>query len=151
MQVIRKNYKTFAIILPALNVLGALLVLFSPFGGMTVATFSGPRERFASLFSEYSEPLDNLFIILIAVSLIITAFLSFRIFMNWSSNHRKNSTQALAVSIITVLLTVIGGVIYNSIRAEIDYQDWWLDTGFYTGLIVGLVNSIFCGLVLRRR
>jgi hypothetical protein len=46
-------------------------------------------------------------------------------------------------------LAIVGGVTYEIVRATIDYQDWWLDTGFYAGIIVGLLNSTFYTLLLR--
>ncbi|MFC1874329.1 hypothetical protein ACFLYX_03400 [Chloroflexota bacterium] len=149
MEGIRRNYQTFIIVVLALNILATILLLFTPFGGMTVATAYGPRDRFASLGSEYSEVFDNLFIVLITICLIITATISFMVFKK-RSDHKKIIKSALVISVITVLLSIIGGVLFNTVRAEIDYLDWWLDTGFYAGLIVGLVNGVFYTLALRK-
>jgi hypothetical protein len=143
MESIRKYYHILLIIILALNILGAILVLFTPFGGMIVATAYGPRERFASLGSGYSEFLDNVFIVLIAICLVVTAFLSFLALLTLRSGNNNVVRPARIVSIITFLLAIIGAISFEIIRAEIDYLDWWLDTGFYAAIVVGLVNSIF--------
>jgi hypothetical protein len=77
MAVNNKNYQTLIIIVLALNIIGTIMVLFTPFGGMTVSTAYGLRERYASLGSEYSEFSDNLFIVLLAICMLATALLSF--------------------------------------------------------------------------
>lgn len=150
MEIIRKNYKIFIIAILALNIIGALLVFFSPFGGMTLPTYYGPRERYASLGAEYSEATDNLFIFLIVIFLIITVFLSLVIFKTVRSSQGKAIKLTLGISIVTVLVAIIGGVLYDIVRADTAYLDWWLETGFYTGLIVGLINSVFYGMMLRK-
>jgi len=150
MEIIRKNYKRFIIAVLVLNIIGALLVFFSPFGGMTVATYYGPRERYASLGAEYSEATDNLFILLISISLIITAFLSLVMFKTVRFIKGKTIKLTLCISVITVLLAIIGGVLYDIVRADTAYLDWWPETCFYTGIIVGLINSVFYGIMLRK-
>jgi len=150
MESIRKHYRVLVIIVLALNVLGAILVLFTPFGGMTVATAYGFRDRFASLGSGYSEFLDNVFIVLIAICLIVTAFLSFLAFLTLQSGYRNIIKPARIFSIITFLLAIAGGISYEIIRAGIDYPDWWLDSGFYAAIIVGLIDCIFYVFVLRQ-
>ena len=149
-EIIRNNYKIFILVILALNIIGVILELSSPFGGMTVATYYGPRDRFASLGSEYSEALDNLFIVLIAVCLSVTALFSFILNRALQDHSRKTINLATTISIITVVLAITGGVLFNIIRAETNYLDWWLDTGFYTSLIVGLINTFFYAVALRK-
>ena len=150
MEIMRKNYQIFVIIILALNILAAALVLFSPFGGMTVATAYGPRDRFASLGSEYSEFLDNLFIVLIVICLLIVVILSFMVLKTRHSNNKRMIKFASVISFVTLSLVIIGAVLFNIIRGEIDYLDWWLDTGFYAALIVGLVDVFFYTLISRK-
>jgi hypothetical protein len=149
-ETIRKNNKIFLITIFILNIIGTLLVLFTPFGGMSVKTYYGPRERFASLGSEYAEFTDNLFIILIAVSLMIIALLSLTMVRPISSQIGKVHNLIVYVSILMILLTAAGGVLFDFVREETTYLDWWLETGFYTGLTVGIVDTVFWGLMRKR-
>jgi hypothetical protein len=150
MAVIKKNYQTLIIIVLALSIIGTILVLFTPFGGMTVSTYYGLRERYASLFSEYSEPLDNLFIVLLAICMLVTAILSFVELKSTQLKPRKTIRLAWFFSVLTLFLAIVGGVTYEVVRAGIGYEDWWLDTGFYAGIITGLLNSTFYTVILRK-
>ena len=150
MDLIRNNYKIFALVFLVLNAIGVLLVIFSSFGGMTVATAYGPRDRYASLGSEYSEATDTIFIVLIAIGLITAALFSFIASRAADSNRSRVNKLASGVSGVTFILTIAGGVMYNVTRAEIGYIDWWLETGFYVGIIVSLFDTAFYGLLLRK-
>ena len=138
-----KNYRTLIIIVLVLNIIGTLLVLFTPFGGMTVSTAYGLRERYASLGSEYSEFTDNLFIVLLAICMLATALLSFLVQKTFQLKQWKPIKGAWFFSLLALSSAIVGGIIYEIVRAVIDYADWWLDTGFYAGIIIGLINSIF--------
>lgn len=150
MAVNNKNYQTLLIIVTALNIIGTILVLFTPFGGMTVSTSYGLRERYASLASEYSELSDNLFIGLLAIGMIATALLSFVVLKSIRLGQKKPIKLAWFFSLLILCLAIVGGIIYEIVRAGIGYEDWWLDTGFYAGIIIGLINSAFYTVLLRK-
>jgi hypothetical protein len=142
------KYRTLVLVVLALNVVGAVLVLFWPFGGMLVTTAYGPAERFAGLGRGYNEGLDLVLVILIGASLIVSALLSFILFNTMGSDQRRTIKVATVVAVVTLLLTIIAGVQFNIVRSGSDYYlDWWLDTGFYAGIVVGLLDSIFYTLV----
>ncbi|MFC1947147.1 hypothetical protein ACFLXY_04415 [Chloroflexota bacterium] len=149
MDLIRRNYKLILIIILFLNVAGIFLMFFTPFGGMTVSTAYGPRDRFASLGSDYSEVLDNVFIILIVIMLGITTFYTGRLTRMVLSASRQMIKLSLIFSICLVLITIIGAVVFNILRGQIDYMDWWMDTGFYAAIIIGLVDSAFYAVMIR--
>jgi hypothetical protein len=136
MAVTNQNYRTLIIIVLALNIIGS--------------TSYGLRERYASLGSEYSELSDNLFIILLAICMLATALLSFVALKSIQLKQRKPIKLAWFFSLLILCLAIIGGVTYEMVRAAIDYIDWWLDTGFYAGIIVGLLSSVFYTVILRR-
>ncbi len=150
MAVNNKNYQTLLIIVTALNIIGTILVLFTPFGGMTVSTSYGLRERYASLASEYSELSDNLFIVLLAIGMIATALLSFVVLKSIRLGQKKPIKLAWFFSLLILCLAIVGGITYEIVRAGIGYEDWWLDTGFYAGIIIGLINSAFYTVLLRK-
>ena len=150
MSVINKNYQTLIIIFLALNIIGTILVLFTPFGGMTVSTSYGLRDRYASLASEYSELTDNIFIVLLAICMLATTLLSFVALKSTQLKQRKPIRLAWFFSLLILSLAILGGITYEIVRSGIGYIDWWLDTGFYAGIIIGLLNSTFYTLILRR-
>ncbi len=150
MAVINKNYQALIILVLALNIIGTILVLFTPFGGMTVSTVYGLRERYASLASEYSELTDNLFIVLLAICMLATALSSFVVLKSIQFKQRKPIRLAWFFSLLTLSLAIIGGITYEVIRATMAYVDWWLDTGFYAGIIIGLLNITIYTVILRK-
>lgn len=145
-----KNPRNLVILALILSAIGAILVLTTPFGGMTVPTYYGLRDRFASLGSEYSEPLDNIFIVLLALCMLATALVSFVASRLAQLNQGKVIRTARTLAFLTLGLAVMGGFAYEITRANIGYVEWWLDTGFYAALVAGLVNSILFSVVLRR-
>ena len=145
-----KNPRNLVILALILSALGAILVLTTPFGGMTVSTYYGLRDRFASLGSEYSESLDNVFIVLLTFCMLATALVSFVALRLAPLNQGKVIRTARMLAFLTLGLAVMGGIAYEITRANIGYVEWWFDTGFYAALVVGLVNSILFSVVLRR-
>ncbi len=150
MEFIDRHCRTLTIVVLALSVVGAVLVLSTPYGGMTVATYYGLRERHASLASEYSELTDNLFIVLSAISMLATALLSFVVRRSVQLKEMKPIRMAWFFSVLTLALSIAGGVTYQIVRAAIGYEDWWLDTGFFAVMVVGLLSSSVYTLILRR-
>ena len=146
---IRTNYKIVLIIILILNIVGILLQFFTPFGGMTVSTAYGPRDRFASLGSEYSEVLDNLFIVVIIITLGILSFYTGKLTRMAQTVSKHIFKLSLIASISLVLITIIAAIVFNVIRGQIDYLEWWLDTGFYGALIIGIVDIVFYSIMIR--
>jgi hypothetical protein len=145
-----KNQRNLVILALIVSAIGAILILTTPFGGMSVSTADGPRDRFASLGSGYSELLDNVFIVLLTLCMLATALVSFVALRPAQLNHGKVIRTARLLAFLTLGLAVMGGIAYEITRANIGYIEWWLDTGFYAALVVGLVNSILYSVVLRR-
>ena len=56
---------------------------------------------------------------------------------------------SLIASISLVLITIIGAIVFNVVRGQIDYLEWWLDTGFYGALIIGIVDIVFYTIMIR--
>lgn len=146
-----KNQRNLVILALALCIIGAILVLNTPFGGMIVSTSYGLRDRYASLGSEYSEPLDNVFIVLLAVCMLAMALLSFITLISKGLSFRKPIRLSWIFAVLTLGLAILGGVAYEITRANLGYEDWWLDTGFYAGLVTGLLNIILYTILLRKR
>ena len=144
------NQRSLVILALILSAIGAILVLTTPFGGMTVSTYYGLRDRFASLGSEYSEFLDNVFIVLLALCMLATALVSFIALSLAQPNQGQVIRTARILAFLTLGLAIMSGIAYEITRANIGYIEWWLDTGFYAALVAGLVNSILYSVVLRK-
>lgn len=133
-----------------LNFIGGILMLTTDFGGMVIRVSGGYRDRWASLGSEYAETADNVFIVLLAICMFIMAALSLIALLKKQSNTRKLIGTARVLGIVTLVLAIISGFVYNAIRDEMDYWNWWLDTGFYTAIVVGVLSTILYSVYLRK-
>lgn len=147
----RRNLLVAAVVL---TLVAVILVLSSPFGGMSVRVPYGDayvlRDRFASLGSEYSELVDNAVILVLAMCLIVGGFLN-GIALAADQKAVPGLTRgARMFSAAAFGVAILGGVVYHAIRAAADYPDWWLDTGFYAGLTAGGVSSVLYTVMLRR-
>jgi hypothetical protein len=98
-----KNRRNLIILALALSIIGAILVLTTPFGGMTVSTAYGPRDRYASLGSEYSEPLDNVVIVLLALCMLPMALLSFIALISNQSSFGRPIRPARILAVLTLV------------------------------------------------
>ncbi len=82
--------------------------------------------------------------------MIATALLSFVVLKSIRLGQKKPIKLAWFFSLLILCLAIVGGVTYEIVRAGIGYEDWWLDTGFYAGIIIGLINSAFYTVLLRK-
>ena len=84
---------------------------------------------------------------LIALSgtfLLITTFISLVGMYNPKFVNNKTIALGLILAFIVFLLAAIGTVIASSELG--DYSDWWVEAGFYGGLLGGIFTFIFFGL-----
>lgn len=143
----------------ALSVIGGILVLFAPFGGMSErflysdgdAPVYIDRTGYACLGCGYSEPMDIFFIVLLAMCIFAMAGLSLRALISKSADPGKLIRRARILAFSTIGLAAAGALVFHLVRVGGDYYyDWWLDTGFYAALTTGILNSIFYSIALPR-
>jgi hypothetical protein len=148
------NRRNLVLVALALSILGAILVVSTPFGGMTVRVPVGLgyeyRDRWASLGSEYAEAVDNAVMSLLVVGMVLMGFFTFTAIAAEGAALGRVATRARLLSLFILGVAVVGGIGFNIIRDESTYGDWWLDTGFYAAVLVGILNSVVYTVLLRR-
>jgi hypothetical protein len=96
--------------------------------------------------SFYISPLNSVWGLLIAIPLSGTMFYM----AYWSSQAMRDPSiitvsKLFRFSIFSILIGVtmlILGIIFVSVMIADDYNDWWLDVGFYGGVIGGFLTAI---------
>ncbi|UCC92605.1 MAG: zinc ribbon domain-containing protein [Thermoplasmata archaeon] len=120
--------------------LGAFSVLFADFGGVYwYDYYNGIEGRYwINVFGA-------------AALIILPVFLVFMYMVYWSATAMRDTAKitvnkldrwfkvSLAIGVLYILL----GIIFAAVAIWDDYNDWWLDVGFYGGLIGGFVAAFF--------
>ena len=56
---------------------------------------------------------------------------------------------AFNAAVLATLASIVAGILFVVVIAIKDPEDWWLDLGFYGGVIGGALTAIFLRLALR--
>lgn len=138
------RYSTFSFIF---SLLGGLLVLFTDFGGWSETYFDGYYTTYPDYYvyigSENMPFIGYPILIGIGLALLYTAYVSYQ------SMTSDISTEKIKIGMITASIA-LGGVILGALIFTVlaeDATDWWLDIGFYAGLIGSLFSLIFLNLI----
>jgi len=135
-----------------LSIVGAIFIMTTGLGGQSVQAFgySWGYDYWSGLGGMYSEASDNVFITLLAICLFSMALISVSVLV------RKQATDNLlrlgrVLAIITIILSIVGEVVFMMVRAEIGYMDWWISPGFVLALLAGLVNAVLYTIEIKRQ
>jgi hypothetical protein len=124
---------------------GALIVLTTDFGGWysreisqigeTSVTGSGAETFYFFRGADQAGAINlltmpyGLLLLVVAGLLVLTAYLAFR--------ATRIPVPAWSVPAGAAGLTLLLGLIFVAVMLIEDPNDWWLDTGFYAGLVTG--------------
>ena len=146
-QNIRSNYYGLIFIL---SVIGAILFVFTEFGG-----YSTPPYYYysVSLESSFNNPdliaYAPLFILATCLFLF-NVFLSLKELNIIKTSFPSNSTKLGFFSSIGILaISAIGGIAFEAILSESNARDWWLSSGFYAGIIGGILLPLLYYLIMK--
>lgn len=147
---ILSNYYTWILVL---SLLGGILFLFTEFAGYTAPPYNYWYS--VSLESAFYNPDHAAFapvFILVAGLFFLNTFVSLKGLNLIKFEARGIDAQKLGLytSIGIFVISVIGGVAFELILAESGATDWWFNTGFYAGLIGGILMTIFYYLIMKR-
>lgn len=128
------------------SLLGGILVLLTDFGGWSETYFDGTYTTYPDYYvyigSENMPFIGYPLLIGIGFSLLYAAYISYQA-MTTDISADKIRTGIIGASV--ALGGVILGALIFTVLAE-DATDWWLDTGFYAGLIGSIFTIIFLNL-----
>ena len=134
----RSNYYGLIFIL---SIIGAILFIFTEFGGYTASQY----------YYQYSVNLESSFrnpdlIAYAPLFILVTFFFLLNIFLSLkelniikTSFPRNSATLGLFSSIGILAITAIGGIAFEFLLSESGASNWWLNSGFYAGIIGGIL------------
>ena len=131
-----------------LSVIGAILFIFTEFGG-----YIGYYQYSVNFESTFNNP-DLLafapLYILVAFFFLLNIFLSLKELNIIKISFPSNSAKLGFFSSIGILvITAIGGVSFEFLLSEAGATDWWLNSGFYAGLIGGILLPLLFYFIMK--
>jgi hypothetical protein len=133
----RGNYYGLIFIL---SVIGAILFIFTEFGGYTTPPYYQYSVNLESSFNNPDLIAYAPLFILVACFFLLNVFLSLKELNIIKTSFPKNSAKLGLYSSLGVLaITAIGGIAFEVILSDSGALDWWLSSGFYAGIIGGIL------------
>jgi len=128
----------YSVIIFVLSLIGLVLVASTNFAGFWLENYY-TGSRYSCLTCEYSTEADRAAIILVILLLLGQIAISLNDLLPNKFLPENVTRLGIFFAASTLLLTIIGGVAFFISYSEYDV---WLETGFYTGALAGLINSI---------
>ena len=134
-----------------LSVIGAILFAFTEFGGYTTPPYNYYYS--VNLESSFNNPdliaYAPLFILVICFFLF-NIFLSLRELNIVKISFLGNSAKLGFYSSIGILaISAFGGIAFEAILSESNARDWWLSSGFYAGIIGGILLPLLYYFIMK--
>jgi hypothetical protein len=124
-----------------LSIIGAILFAFTDFGGYTTSPYH--YQYSVSLESSFNNPdliaYAPLFILVICLFLF-NVFLSLKELNIIKTSFPSNSAKlGFYASLGILAISAVGAIAFDAILSDSGALNWWVDTGFYTGIIGGII------------
>ena len=134
-----------------LSVLGGILFLFTEFGGYTTPPYYYWYS--ISLESAFYNPDHAAFapiFILVACLFFLNTLISLK-GMNVIKFKAPMEANKLGLytSVSILVISIAGGIAFEVILSESGATNWWFNTGFYAGLIGGILMTTLYYLIIR--
>jgi hypothetical protein len=143
----RGNYYGLIFIL---SVIGTILFAFTEFGGYTTPPY---YYYSVSLESSFSNP-D--LIAYAPLFILATCFFLFNIFLSLKelniikTSFPSNSAKLGFYSSLGILgISAVGGIAFEVLLGDSGARDWWLGSGFYAGIIGGILLPLLYYFVMK--
>ena len=136
---------------------GSLITSFVGFVLLLVTDFAGWEEQVdyvpSSIYRTYSISITSGYFIIIfafAGALLFATYVSYRFLRPSGSTPDLNMLRLASYGAAAVAVaSFITGVLFLVVLSIKDPSDWWLDSGFYGGLIGGALTAILLRLGLK--
>ena len=144
----RSNYYGLIFIL---SVIGAILFIFTEFGGYTTLPYY--YQYSVNIGSSFNNPdliaYAPLFI-LVTFFFVLNIFLSLKELNIIKTSFPRNSAKLGFFSSLGILLiTAVGGIAFEVILSESGAWNWWLNSGFYAGIIGGILLPLLYYFIMK--
>jgi hypothetical protein len=121
-----------------LSVIGAIIFIFTEFGG-----YLSYYQYSVNIESSFSNPdliAYSPFLLLVAFFFLLNIFLSLKGLNVIKTSFPRNGAKiGLYSSLGILIITAIGGIAFEVILSDSGAQDWWLSSGFFAGIIGGIL------------
>jgi len=134
----------FAALILVLSIVGIILIATQYFASL----YSGAYYYHSCLDCEYSTDVDIAAQVMMIILLVIQIVVVLNDLLPNRFVKMDLSVVGLALAGLTMLFAIIG---IASFGAEYGDFEWWPDTGFYGGIIAGLLNLILFFLKYKNR
>jgi hypothetical protein len=142
---IRSNYYGLIFIL---SIIGAILFIFTEFGGYTTY-----YKYSVNLESSFRNPDLSAFaplLVLVSFFFVLNIFLSLKGLNIIKTSLANNSAKLGFYSSLGILvITAVGGIVFEIILSDSGATDWWLNSGFYAGLIGGILLPLLYYFIMK--
>jgi hypothetical protein len=133
-------YSNFYLLILVLSLIGAVLFAFTEFGGYTTPPY---YQYSVSLESSFRNPdlvaYAPLFV-LVTLLFLFNIFLSLKELNVIKTSFPSNAAKlGLYSSLCILAISAVGGAAFELILSESNATDWWLSSGFYAGIIGGIL------------
>jgi hypothetical protein len=125
--------------------IGGLLLITSDFAGFYHYDYYNKIEKWGSVYLG-SGFISSLLIVVTAIGLFLSAWYSFQIMRNDSFTTEKILTleaNAEKILLVSMSITVAGGLIFAASEIISQTQEWWFDAGFYGALVGSMIGMVF--------
>ncbi|MFX0104621.1 MAG: hypothetical protein ACFE75_03910 [Candidatus Hodarchaeota archaeon] len=142
-----RNIDPFAALILVLSIIGIILIAAFSFAGFY---WPGPYagNRYSCLSCEYWTSGDLAAQVLMLILLIVQIVIAINDLIPKRFVERDLSIYGMGLAVLTILMAIIG---IASFGVAYDAFNWWPETGFYGGIIAGILNTILFFLKFRNK
>ena len=143
----RSNFYALIFIL---SVIGAILFVFTEFGGYTTPPYYQYSVRLESSFTNPDLGAYAPRFILVTCFFVLNIFLSLKELNIIKTAFPRNSAKlGLYSSLGIFAVSAVGAIAFEVILSESGARDWWLSSGFYAGIIGGILLPLLYYFAMR--
>ena len=141
----RSNYYGLIFIL---SLIGAILFIFTEFGGYT--TYYQYSVNIESSFSNPDLVAYAPLFILVTFFFLLNIFLSLKELNIIKTSFPSNSAKLGFYSSLGILvITAVGGIAFEVLLSGSGALNWWLNSGFYAGIIGGILLPLLYYFIMK--
>lgn len=146
---LERKIDPFAALILVISILGIILMLIGPYAGLYYENYYSGNRYSCLLGCEYSTAGDIVAQVFILILLIIQIIIVANDLIPNKFIEKDLDKYGMLLAVVTILFAIIGIASFGA-AYDADY-DWWLELGAYTGIIVGILNTILFFLKSKNR
>jgi len=133
-----------------LSVIGAILFVFTEFGGYTTPPYYQYSVNLESSFSNPDLIAYAPLFILATCFFLLNMFLPLKELNIIKTSFPGNSAKLGLYSSLGILaISAVGGIAFEVILSDSGARDWWLGSGFYAGIIGGILLPLLYYFIMK--